>query len=103
MVADGRQRDLRATGVRLSSLQRAALQSCTDDLFVHYLGLCAALCCLRLVVHLVGEKGHEEREAAGVAGARLSAVERLGGITPTSFPLATSQAPSSSINVELTT
>ena len=42
-----------------------------------YLRLCAALCCVRVVVHLVGEQGHEEREAADVPRSRLSTVERL--------------------------
>lgn len=50
---------------------------------VIYLCLRAALCCFSLVVHLIGEQGHEKREAAGVTGAGLSAVERLEGIIST--------------------
>lgn len=59
----------------------------TSLLIVVYLCLCAALCCFTVVIHLIGEQGHEERKAAGVAGAGLSTVERLGGITLTGFPL----------------
>lgn len=68
------------TRVRLTGLQRAVMRRGRDlwfDSSVFYLSLSVALCCLRMVVHLVGEQGHEEREAAGVTGARLSAVERL--------------------------
>lgn len=50
-----------------------------------YLGLYGALCCLRLVIHFIGEQGHEERQAAGVAGARLGAVERLEASHPQAF------------------
>lgn len=83
VVADGRQRDLPTAetpgGVRLSRPQRAVMVvgGLWLVFLVLYLGLCAALCCLRLVIHLIGEQGHEEGEAAGVAGARLRAVERL--------------------------
>lgn len=58
---------------------------------VVYLRLCVALCCVRVVVHLIGEQGHEEREAADVSGARLSAVERLGGRTTEGVSLPTNQ------------
>lgn len=40
-----------------------------------------------MVIHLIGEQGHEEREAADVSRAGLSTVERLGGDTSTGFPL----------------
>lgn len=42
-----------------------------------YLHVYAALCCVRVVIHLVGEQGHEERKAAGVSRAGLCAVESL--------------------------
>lgn len=58
---------------------------------VIYLRLRAALCCVSAVIHLIGEQGHEERKAAGVAGARLSTVESLRGITSTRFPLPINQ------------
>lgn len=93
VVADGRQRDLPTAeipgGVRLSRPQRAVMVVGGWGLWlvflVLYLGLCAALCCLRLVIHLIGEQGHEEGEAAGVAGARLSAVEGLEASQPHAF------------------
>lgn len=58
---------------------------------VVYLRLCVALCCVRVVVHLIGEQGHEEREAADVSGAGLSAVERLEGHTTAGVSLPTNQ------------
>lgn len=62
VVADGRQRDLPTAeipgGVRLSRPPRAVTAGRGQDLWldclVLYLGLCGALCRLRLVVHLVG-------------------------------------------------
>lgn len=47
---------------------------------IHRLYLCryAALCSLRVVVHIIGEQGHEEREAADMSRAGLSTVESLG-------------------------
>lgn len=62
-----------------------------------YLRLRAALCCVTVVVHLIGEQGHEEREAAGVSGAGLGAVERLGGNTAAELPLVINQTISSFI------
>lgn len=47
--------------------------------WIVYLCLDVALCCLRVVIHLIGDQRHEERETADVAGAGLSAVERLRG------------------------
>lgn len=93
VVADGRQRDLPTAeipgGVRLLRPLRAVKAGRGRDLWfdclVLYLGLCGALCRLRLVVHLIGEQGHEERQATGVAGARLSAVERLEASHPHAF------------------
>lgn len=50
-----------------------------------------------MVIHLIGEQGHEEREAADVSRAGLSTVERLGGSTSTGFPLPINQTPSTFI------
>lgn len=48
-----------------------------------YLRAYVALCGVRVIVHLIGEQRHEEREAGNVSRARLSAVESLGGNTST--------------------
>lgn len=47
-----------------------------------YLRFSAALCCVSVVVHLIGEQGHEERQTSDVSGARLSTVEGLEAVTP---------------------
>lgn len=49
-----------------------------SDLSVVYLCVYLALCGVRVVVHLVGEQRHEERQAGDASGARLGAVEGLG-------------------------
>lgn len=47
------------------------------SLILIYLCFGAALCCIGVVVHIIGEQGHEERKTFDMSRARLSTVEGL--------------------------
>lgn len=57
------------------------MYSSSLSLILIYLCFGAALCCIGVVVHLIGEQGHEERKTFDVSRARLSTVEGLEGAT----------------------
>lgn len=71
--------------------------------WVGYLWMWVALCCVSVVVHLIGEQGHEERETGDVARARLSTVERLGGNISTGHPSITASHKISTITIDCNT